>query len=104
MFSPPLGAQLAVRGGGSRGDHAVAEIDAPAPVEQLADLDALAAVAAAARPGGDVEDHARQVDSVVVQHGGLVAEAAHAVEMDTPPQRPAGGGGALRWNGEAPVG
>src|SRR5204862_321826 len=103
MFSPPLGAQLAVRGGGSRGDHAVAEIDAPAPVEQLADFDALVAVAATARPGRDVQHHARQVDRVVVQHGGLVAEAAHTVEINTPAQRAPRGGGVLRRNGEAPV-
>src|SRR2546426_12659791 len=103
MFAPPLCAQLAVRGGGSRGDHVAAEIDAPAPVEQLADLDALVAVAAAARPGRDVEDHARQADRVVVPHGGLVAEAAHAVEIDTPAPRAPRGRGVLRENGQAPA-
>src|SRR5256885_13098832 len=103
MFSPPLCAQLAVRGGGSRGDHTIAEIDAPAPVEQLADFDALVAVAATARPGRDVQYHARQVDRVVVQHAGLVAEAAHAVEITTPAQRAPRGAGVLRRHGSAPV-
>src|SRR5207244_12884812 len=101
--SPPLCAQLAVRGGGSRGDDGVAWRGAPAPVEQLADFDALVAVAATARPGRDVQHHARQVDRVVVQHGGRVAEAAHAVEINTPAQRAPRGGGVLRRNGEAPV-
>src|SRR5947207_14860378 len=48
-------AQCAPAGGGRRGDHRVAQIDAPAPIEQLAHLDTRPGVASLPGPGWNVD-------------------------------------------------
>jgi hypothetical protein len=79
------GAQLARRLGCRRSDHRIAQIDPPAAVEELAQLDAFARVTSLARSRRDVDDHAFQAHGVVVEDARLVVEATQALEIRPTP-------------------
>jgi hypothetical protein len=76
-------------------------VDREGPIEALLDVDAGAGIAAAARPGEELEGVVLEADGVVVGHGAGVVEAADGVECGWRRCEPIGGLGLGRRLREA---
>jgi hypothetical protein len=78
-------------------------VDAPAPVEELAHLDARSGLSPTPWPCGDVEDHSSQPNRIIVAHLSLIAEAADPIDIEPLGQCPPGALAFSGWLGKARI-